>query len=67
MFDFVEQPVLVRDSEYPMLRKHPSRVVMQTGLQPVAFVQEDVKMQERPVSLLNYLYRKSQSKSKRTG
>ena len=62
MFDFVEQPLLLQDSEYPMLRKHPSRVVVQTGLQAVAFVQEDVKAQERPVSLLNYLYHKSKSK-----
>ena len=62
MFDFVEQPVVILDSEYPMLRKHPSRVVMQSGLQPVALVQEDVKVQERPVSLLNYLYHKSKSK-----
>ena len=62
MFDFVEQPLLLQDSEYPMLRKHPSRVVVQTGLQPVAFVQEDVKAQERPVSLLNYLYHKRKSK-----
>ena len=46
MFDFVEQPLLLQDSEYPMLRKHPSRVVVQTGLQPVAFVQEDVKAQD---------------------
>ena len=62
MFDFVEQPLLLQDSEYPMLRKHPSRVVVQTGLQPVAFVQEDVKAQERPVSLLNYLDHKRKSR-----
>ena len=35
MFDFVEQPVTIRNSEYPMYNDRPNRVVMQGGLQPV--------------------------------
>lgn len=56
MFDFVEQPVTIRNSEYPMYNDRPNRVVMQGGLQPVAFVQEDIRMLERPQSLLGSFF-----------
>ena len=38
MYDFVEQPVTIRNSEFPMLRKEPSHVFMQYGLQPTFFL-----------------------------
>lgn len=56
MYNFVEHSVSVPSSEYPMLRRQPSRVVVQAGLQPVAFVQEDVCALERPQSLLQSLF-----------
>lgn len=56
MFDFVEQPVTIRNSEYPMHNDRPNRVVMQGGLQPVAFVQEDIRTLERPQSLLGSFF-----------
>lgn len=62
MFDFVEQPVTIRDNEFPMLRKHPSRVVVQTGLQPVAFIQEDIDRAERPQSLLRSVFGRKKKK-----
>lgn len=62
MFDFVEQPVTIRDSEFPMLQKHPSRVVVQSGLQPVTFVQEDITKLERPQSLLTSLFKGKKKK-----
>ena len=56
MFDFVEKPVTIRNSEYPMYNDRPNRVVMQGGLQPVAFVQEDIRTLERPQSLLGSFF-----------
>ena len=56
MFDFVEQPVAIRDYEYSMLRKHPAPVVVQVGLQPVTLFQEDVCQMERPQSLLGSVF-----------
>ena len=43
MYDFVEQPVTIRNSEFPMLRKEPSHVFMQYGLQPTFFLRSDVE------------------------
>lgn len=62
MFDFIEQPVTVRDKEYPMLQKSPAPVVMQGGLQPVAFVQEDFDKVQRPQSLIWSLFRQAKKK-----
>lgn len=61
MFDYVEQPMAIRD-EYPMLHKRPSRVVVQAGLQPVAFVQQDIENEERPQSLLRSLFKGKKKK-----
>lgn len=56
MFDFVEQPVTIRDYEYSMLNRRPAPVVMQGGLQPVAMFQEDIRAAERPQSLLGSVF-----------
>lgn len=56
MYNFVEQSVSIPRSEFPMLRRQPSRLVVQAGLQAVAFVQEDVCALERPQSLLQSLF-----------
>ena len=56
MYNFVEQPVSIPHSEFPMLSRQPSRLVMQAGLQTVAVVQEDVCALERPQSLLQSLF-----------
>ena len=57
MFDFVEQPVAIRDYEYAGFHKSPrGPMVMQNGIQPVAMFQEDVRTLERPQSLLSSLF-----------
>jgi hypothetical protein len=62
MFDFVEQPVAIRDYEYSMLRKRPAPLVIQGGIQPVAMFQEDVRSLERPQSLLGSVFSFRRSK-----
>lgn len=62
MFDFVEQPVAIRDYEYSMLRKHSAPVVVQGGIQPVALFQEDVRGVDRPQSLLGSVFSFRRSK-----
>ncbi|MEY8574435.1 hypothetical protein AALD01_08505 [Oscillospiraceae bacterium 21-37] len=56
MYNFVEKSVCIPKSEFPMLHRHPGRLVVQAGLQPVAFLQEDVAVLERPQSLLQSLF-----------
>ena len=56
MFDFVEQPVVIRDYEYALVDRHPTPVVMQNGVQPVALFQEDVRSMCRPQSLLGSVF-----------
>ena len=51
MFDFVEQPVVIRDYEYALVDRHPTPVV-----QPVALFQEDVRSMCRPQSLLGSVF-----------
>lgn len=51
MFDFVEKNAVIT-SEYPMLKKKSDNVVVQGGIQPVAFVQQDINDSLRPRSLL---------------
>ncbi len=55
MFTF-EQPVTVRDYESAMFQKRSSRVVYQNGIQPVAFVEQDVRDYQRPQPLLNSFF-----------
>ena len=55
MYNFVET-MNIPKSEFPMLRRNPSRLVVQTGLQPVAYIQEDVRAVSRPQSLLQSLF-----------
>lgn len=56
MFNFVEQPVSIRDYEYGMSTKRSGRVVYQAGIQPVAFVEQDVRTMDRPQSLLGSVF-----------
>ena len=56
MFDFVEQPVVIRDYEYALVDRHPTPVVMQNGVQPVALFQEDVRMVGRPEPLMGSFF-----------
>lgn len=56
MFDFVEQPVVIRNYEYALVDRHPAPVVMQNGVQPVALFQEDVRSMCRPQSLLGSVF-----------
>lgn len=56
MYNFVESSVNIPKSEFPMLRRNPSRLVVQTGLQPVAYIQEDVGAMNRPQSLLQSIF-----------
>ncbi len=56
MYNFVESSVSVPRGEFPMLRRSPSRLVVQSGLQPVAYLQEDVGVLNRPQSLLQSLF-----------
>lgn len=57
MFNFVEQPVAIRDYEHARYQKRVSSpVVMQGGLQPVAMFQEDVRQVGRPQALLGSVF-----------
>jgi len=56
MYNFVENSVNIPQSEFPMLRRNPSRLVVQSGLQPVAFIQEDVCAMDRPQPLLRSIF-----------
>lgn len=56
MFNFVEHPVTIHNSEYSMLNKRPTPVVIQGGIQPVALFQEDIRSLERPQSLLGSVF-----------
>lgn len=56
MYNFVEQSVSIPRSEFPMLQRQPGRVVVQTGLQPVAYMQDDITVLERPQSLLQSMF-----------
>lgn len=57
MFDFVEQPVSIRDYEHARYQKRVSTPVMvQSGVQPVAMFTEDVRMVGRPQSLLGSVF-----------
>lgn len=55
MFNFVEQPVSIRNYEFNEVNR-PTRFVVQGGIQPVAFVQEDIRTIERPQSLLGSVF-----------
>ena len=56
MFNFVEQPVKINNYEYSRMPQRPSPVVMQSGLQPVALLQEDVRMVGRPEPLMGSFF-----------
>ena len=56
MFNFVEQPVKINNYEYSRMPQRPSPVVMQSGLQPVALFQEDVRMVGRPEPLMGSFF-----------
>lgn len=57
MFNFVEQPVSIRDYEYAGFAKRSTgSFVVQNGIQPVAMFQEDVRSLDRPQSLLSSLF-----------
>ena len=56
MLQFVEQPVSIRNDEYAFASQRPARFVVQGGIQPVAFFQEDVRSMERPQSLLGSVF-----------
>lgn len=56
MYNFVENRMNIPKSEFPMLSRNPSRLVVQTGIQPVAYIQEDLCAGERPQSLLQSLF-----------
>jgi hypothetical protein len=58
MFEFVERPVRINSSEFPMLHKEPSRICMQPGVQPVLYIGEDVEAQERPQSIFDTFFRR---------
>lgn len=56
MFNFVEQPVTISNPEFAMFNVRSDRPVIQGGLQPVAFVQEDIRTLERPRSLVESFF-----------
>lgn len=58
MFDFVEKNKVIK-SEYPMLEKSGKSPVVQGGIQPVAFVQQDINDAIRPRSLLKNRFNSS--------
>ena len=63
MYDFVEQPVTIRNSEFPMLRKEPSHVFMQYGLQPTFFLWSDVEAEERPQPIFKAYFKRRKRKA----
>lgn len=56
MFNFVEQPVAVRDYDYALLNKRPTPMMVQGGIQPVELFQEDIRTLEHPQSLLGSVF-----------
>ncbi len=56
MFNFVEQPVTIRNYDYALSQQRPTRLVVQNGIQPVAFVEQDICAMERPQSLLGSVF-----------
>lgn len=56
MYNFVENSIRIPKGEFPMLNRNPSRLVVQTGIQPVAYIQEDVCEYDRPQSLLQSIF-----------
>lgn len=64
MFEFVEAP-FIQNKEFPMLEKRCSSVVVQNGIQPVCFTQENIEAGERPVALQSCLFRFGRRKEKK--
>ena len=57
MFNFVEQPVTIRNYDYALSQQRPTRLVVQNGIQPVALVEQDICAMARPQFLLGSGFR----------
>lgn len=60
MFDFVEQPVTIRNGDIPVKRERFVPVVQQ-GMQTVLFEQGDVRSEEYPQPLFSIFRRKKKA------